>query len=320
MKITVNPPSLAEIWQDQKNYNNKIRQGALTGYEHWMKQYLLGAISEVDEILNEINWKAHRKGKKVHPHNLARELADLTKYVFSMWEWSGFSELDMLQFVHDKSVELDLQYIQDFEMEIPEGCPVIITDIDGTIGDWRRAFAAWLVREHLQELEADAATSMSLEVNLGIPYPQYVALKEQFEAEGGYTELPAYTDAVYTLNTQAFYQGVHCIAYTARPAREHTRIWKDTWDWLHEHDLGSAIKELRAGSSDRVARACQLALSHPVQLWEDDPTTALRAATAGIPVLLRDHPYNQGVVHPLVYRVKEFTPLKVAGAFNKELQ
>lgn len=297
---------LKTVWAMQKNYNDRIRKQEPGSYEHWMKNYLLGAISEVDEILNEMSWKAHRRGKPMNPHNLARELADLTKYVFSMWEWSGFDAATMLQFVEDKSHEMELQRIQDFDLEIPAGAPVLITDIDGTLGDWRRAFVVWLKDAHAEVYTDDIADNMAIEVNLGIPYPKYARLKEQFEAEGGYTQLPLYpevADVLYHL----WQTGTFIIAYTARPARKHSRIWADTWSWLAKQRLDGSIRELNIGAEERISRACELQdLGHPVLLWEDDPSLALRAAHTGLSVMLRAQPYNSGVKHPNIVRVASF--------------
>lgn len=306
---------LITIWQAQKDYNDVIRLKEPGSYEHWMKNYLLGAISEVDEILNEINWKAHRKGKVMNPHNLARELADLTKYVISMWEWSGFDSETMLQCVADKNSELAVQLVQDFGHMIPPGAPVIISDIDGTLGDWRAAFIQWVRANHMQDLPAiDPSAHLSLEVDLAMTYPVYARLKEQFEAEGGYQQLTAYSDAVYTLNTLAYFNQAYIIVYTARPARVHTRIWSDTWHWLEEQSMGELVKELRMGADERIARACELkAKGHPVVLLEDDPTLALRAASTGLRVGMRAQAYNEGVVHKNILRLDEFSPAFVWG-------
>lgn len=311
--------SLKDVWAAQKAYNDAIRLKEPGNFDHWMKNYLLGAISEVDEILNEINWKAHRKGRVMNPHNLARELADLTKYVFSMWEWSGFSEQDMLDYAAEKSAELTAQLRQDFEQEIPPNVPVIISDIDGTLGDWRKAFLDWVRANHLQDLPSyDDTKHLSLEVSMGLSYPIYAKLKEQFEAEGGYQLLEAYSDAVYTLNTLAYYNQAHIILYTARPARVHTRIWSDTWHWLEEQDMGNLVKELRIGYEDRIARACEIrSQGHPLVLLEDDPTLALRAAATGIRVVMREQGYNVGVHHRNILGVGEFSPATIT-AWLKE--
>jgi hypothetical protein len=243
--------------------------------------------------------------------NLGRELADLTKYVFSMWEWAGFTPEQMLEIVNEKSNELEIQYLQDFLIQIKDGIPVVITDLDGTVGDWRSAFRSWLSRNSNFSLPEDVSKNLAFEIDAKMPYPQYTKLKEQFEASGGYSSLPFYSDAVSAL-LDLDKAGCVIMAYTARPARYHTRIWSDTWNWIKKIGLGEAIDELRIGAEDRINRAYELLeTGHKVVLFEDDPSIALRAAFAGIQVFLRNQPYNAGISHDKIIRVDKFNSSEI---------
>lgn len=296
---------LHELWKEQIAYNEKIRQiERANDKEYWSKQYLLGIVSEIDEILQEINWKIHRRGHPTNRHNLARELADMTKYLWCLWELHGFTADDMLKFVEEKSNELKEQHRQDFEYKPMPGAPVIITDIDGTLGDWRKAFFDWTWEKKVAPLNYDAAKTMNIEIDLGLPYPKYLKLKEEFEAEGGYKLLEVYPDAKRYLDAKEL-QGVEIIAYTARPSTRYSRIWSDTWEWILKNKL--AIKELRIGSEERISRACQLLdEGHKVLMLEDDPSLALRAASTGVRVILRHQPYNVSVKHKNIVRILNF--------------
>lgn len=303
--------SLKKLWSDQIAYNQKIREKERTDdKEYWTKQYLLGIVSEVDEILQEINWKIHRRGHPTNQHNLARELADMTKYLWCLWELHGFSAQDMLQFVAEKSKELEQRHEQEFNYKLAPGAPVIITDIDGTIGDWRKAFIQWLNKNSNRPQDAvpiDAGKSMAIEMDLGIPYPEYLMYKERFETEGGYRLLKPYPDAKKFLDEKS-YNGTEVIAYTARPAGQYGRIWSDTWDWILKHQL--SIKELCIGSEERISRACILMdLGHKVVMLEDDPSLALRAASTGVKVILRHQSYNVSVKHRNIIRILNFDEL-----------
>lgn len=306
---------LRTLWEQQVDYNRRVRAKEDNhSFEHWMKQYLLGAVSEVNEILQEINWKIHRRGKPLNRYNLGRELADLTKYTFSMWEWAGFSADDMLVFVQEKSNELDSQWDQDWTFQIPEGVPVVLTDLDGTIGDWRRAFLLWVMDNHPDKLAntlPDKGDTLAIDVDLNLSYPVYKELKDEFEASGGYKSLPFYADALETLYELSKHP-IAIIAYTARPAKVHGRIWADTWEWLSMAGLSTVIKELRIGSEDRISRACSLQeAGHRVLMLEDDPGLALRAANADVDVFMRAQPYNQGISHDYINRVKEFSVMEI---------
>ena len=299
---------LQELWERQIRYNKKIRNMEHPdNKEYWTKQYILGVVSEVDEILQEINWKIHRRGHTTDRYNLARELADVTKYVWCLWELHGFSSTEMLAFVEEKSLELEALHKQEFEYKPDVSVPIIITDIDGTIGDWRKAFIEWMVKQgkYPGEIPGDPSSGLAMEIDLKMPYPEYAALKEQFEAEGGYKLMKPYPDAVRCLQ-QANQSGVGIIAYTARPANRYSRIWADTWHWLQEYKI--PVDELHIGSEERILRACQLqACGNEVRMLEDNPAIAIRAAVAGIEVFLRNQPYNVGVSHNRIIRVDKFT-------------
>ena len=314
------PKTLEELWHAQVEYNQRVRAKENSAdILFWQKQYLLGAVAEVDEILQELSWKSHRKGHAVNRYNLAREIADLEKYVWCLWEINGFTEEDMLAFVEEKTTELDAQLTQDFAADPPAGSMVVITDIDGTLGDWRKAFYDWIMQTNsvvLLNQPIDYGTSMAIEVDLGIPYVIYSKLKEQFEAIGGYGLLEAYPDAVETIQKLAA-ENVYIFAYTARPARAHTRIWSDTLNWAS--DRGMLFQELRIGAEERISRACELkAEGCKVVMLEDDPGLAIRAATAGVDVCLRAQPYNKGVVHDYIARVMEFNASDILAMLKEQ--
>lgn len=305
-------PSLQVVWEKQKAYNLKVRQRKPMGWEEWMKDYLLGVVTEMDEVLGEINWKAHRKGKNIDRINLARELADITKYLFSAWDWAGYSAQDMLYFVHEKSLEMEAQWRQDFEITYPPGCPIIIFDIDGTLADYRKGFVRWLEKKHQGALPPDRSKSLAMEIDLGLSYPTYVKYKEEFESSGGYAALPLYSDVPEALRELSEW-GVHFLAYTARPALSHSRIWNDTWSWLIRSNIETFFSELRIGKEQRIARACELMeQGHRVVIVEDEPDTAIRASAAGITVFMRNQPYNEGVEHTNIIRFDSFPTILIS--------
>lgn len=313
--------TLDQLWKEQQQYNKKIRERENPdNYEYWMKQYILGAVSEVDEILQEINWKIHRRGHVVDKHNLARELADLTKYVWCMWEWSDFGPLDMLEFLETKNKELQEQYSQDFQFEIPEGVPVLISDIDGTLGDYRKAFFKWAWKFHPEGLlpEVDPSRHMAMEIDMGLPYAIYMQYKEEFEATGGYGFLETYPDTEDVLKELGG-RGAVVLVYTARPAKRYSRIWSDTWTWLEKNNLHIPVSALRIGSEERIAQACELLdKGHQVLMLEDDPSLALRAANAGVTIALRSQPYNRGVQHNNIWRFVKYDPFTLKDFLGME--
>lgn len=308
---------LEKLWLEQSRYNVRIRFKSQHPQDqsYWAKQYILGLVSELSEVLEEVDWKVHRnKLQSDHDiHNLGRELADVTKYVMCLWELYNFTPAQMLQFIEDKNAELEHKFQQEFGTYLAPDVDILISDIDGTLGDWRGAFINFLRKSGRITVPADAGKSMSIETDLGIPYPEYYKLKREFESTGGYKLLEPYMDAVKFIHQAADY-GWDIRCYTARPGERYGRIWSDTKQWLDENDIGQFITELHIGGEERISKAYELQeLGHRVLMLEDDPTLALRAASTGLHVILRDQPYNVGINHPNILRMDNFTRIDLKG-------
>lgn len=299
--------TLQQLWERQREYNRQIK--AMDGDLHadyWTQIYLLGLVSEIDEVLRDINWKRHRKSlRKLDRENLGYELADLMKYMVSLWEVWGFSHGDMLRFCHAKSEILE-ELLRQEHRRIPRNQAVLITDIDGTLGDWRASFIEWLeTMAGVKSPGEDLATSIFIDADLSMRYPEYYELKNRFESEGGYEDIIPYPDAFDTILELKDLYEFYVIAITARPVDKYQRIWLDTWNWLTRYDL--EVDELVIGNSVRVLIADLISRKQsPVIMFEDNPDLAVRAANTGVKVFLRRQPYNESVDHPDITVVDEY--------------
>lgn len=300
--------SFYEVFQQQIEYNNKIRAADEQTIEQWTEVYLIGLISEIDDILDVIRWKRHRKLQDNKPDliNLGYDFADLTKYVFSLWELWRFSSDDVLDFVEQKSDILDELHRQEFE-EIPTDRLIVITDLDGTLGDWRKTFMEWVFRIHGIKPVKDKAMSMQIDSELAMRYDEYYQLKESFESTGQYRHILLYPDVHEFLHWLKDELDAYIIAHTARPWKQYYRIWGDTWEWIAKNSL--PIDQLRIGSESRILLASKLGGDNVLML-EDDPGLMLRAAHSGIKVVAREHPYNNGVTHEYIRTVRDFSQAK----------
>lgn len=294
-----------EIFQQQIEYNNKIRGSNQRSREQWTETYLLGLVSEIDDILDVIRWKRHRSVYDFEPDkiNLGYDFADLTKYVLSLCELWGFTAEDVIDFVRQKSDILDELYRQEFE-QIPSDRLIVITDIDGTLGDWRKTFMEWAFHMHGIRPVKDQATSMQIDSDLAMRYEDYYQLKESFESTGQYQHVFLYPDVHEFLHWLQDTFNAYIIAHTARPWKQYYRIWGDTWEWIAKNSL--PIDQLRIGSESRILLASKLGGDNVLML-DDDPGLMLRAAHSGIRVVARTHPYNIGAKHEYITTVGDFT-------------
>lgn len=300
--------NFSELFFQQKQYNRKIRLIDQRSNTEWTETYLLGLINEVSEVLDGIQWKRHRKirGMKPDISNLGYEFADLTKYILSLWELWGFSPEEVLAYIEEKSNILDELYRQEFE-PIPVDRLIVITDIDGTLGDWRKTFIHWAYSAHGIEPVNDESASLQLDSDLAMRYADYFKLKEEFESSGQYRNILIYSDAAEFLNWLKIEFNAYIIAHTARPWQRYHRIWGDTWEWIQINQL--PVDQLRIGADSRILLAGNIGGDDALML-EDDPGIMLRAACSGIQVIARKHLYNNGVTHEKIIFVGSFADAK----------
>lgn len=294
---------LEKAWVEQRFYNGRImfEQSDVEGESGWAQIYLLGLVSEIDEILREINWKRHRREERnVSLSNLALELADLTKYVLSLWLLWGFEPSDMLKAIAEKNEILEFQWEQDRDGPMPFP-HVILFDIDGTVADYRLGLSEYLATEAGAE---DARTIFyQMDLAVGLDYEVYHHHKDRFEEEGGYLTLPGYPDAVKALKKLG--KRANLCAVTARP-ESLARCWSDTYYWLKKNVRIPERLWLAQGERLKLAKRLR-EQGYRVAVWEDAPIEALRYAEHGFRVWMRNADYNQDVGHDLIERIETYS-------------
>ena len=299
--MTTRKIDLKKVWNEQLDYNANIRaMPPHLSTEQWTEKYLLGLVSEVDEILREINWKHHRNPRdSVVQENLAMELADLTKYIFSLWQIWGYTPNEMLAWVDRKNEILYQQLLQDFAAP-PQEKIVLIFDLDGTVADWRRSFEIWVNKNHqtsatdlVECMDADISNLLLADHDLKLPYAEYTKLKHEFEQANNYQTLRPYHDVVDWIRLWQQYPNHYSICYTARPVHKYKNIWHETWQWLETQKI--TPNELHLDHEGRVLKAIELQKENTVVVMEDNPELIVRYVNNGIPVLVQPQPYNKDI-------------------------
>ena len=292
--------NLKTIWKEQEEYNKQIFQlqgGNFSDRERneWAKNYLLGMISEVDEVLNTMNWKRHKQGtSEVKNRNaLAFELADLTKYIICLWQNFGFSDRDMLNAVASKTDFMNFMFHQEFS-EMPRDENILIVDIDNCLVDWEKSFAEWVEKttgEKVAPVETPHfANFVAFEQKYKISFESYSQLKDQFEMSGQYRTADPLMRNIMSIN---YYEG-RKIIFTARPKMKFKNIAIDTYEWLIMNRV--YFSELHFGYSERIEYAIQLSNNgNRVTAIDDNPELISRLSQAGIPVIAIRQPYNKSL-------------------------
>lgn len=289
--------NLSNVWNSQKTYNNRIKSIQDRTTADWMQTYILGVISECGELLREIRWKNHRvENRSEFSNNVSEELADLTKYIFSMWDQMGYEPHQMLDFVQRKTDWMDFLHQQEHRDPWENEC-ILMLDLDGVVADFREGFIQYVSSPRFQEFRYDhnLEESLHMDINQGWRLDRYEEIKDQFEKEGGYGRLPSFRTLVDQLDIfrDQTHSSVKVVVYTARPGKRLKRVGYDTWEWLEAE--GIHIDEIHYGSEERVRYALSLAEKNRVIALEDNPILAGRYGTSGIETILIDQPYNREV-------------------------
>lgn len=296
---------LSIVWNQQLDYNDSIKTIQNRTQSEWMTNYILGTMTELGELLQELTWKDHRFSSNVKiGHNLGDQLADITKYVFSMWQLLGYDESAMLNEIWIKGEILDQLLLQETAKK-PSGKKIIILDLDGVVADFRKGFEEWLKNsdwDYLVPIDPTKNT-LHLDINYGWDFNTYTEAKLEFEKQGGYNKLPAIEETVDAVN-KLFNQDYYIIAHTARPYTVLRRVWMDTFKWLRDNDV--PFNELHFGYDSRITYAKKLMNNNDVLAFEDDPVLIQRYSASGIPVLVFPQPYNRDL--PVGGRIYELVP------------
>lgn len=101
-----------DIWNRQANFTKfHIDFNRLDDIEYKQqltKDYLLHVQAELTEVLNEINYKHHKKQKKVNVQNIRTELIDVQKFLFNLmmiWQMDPESFFDVFNSKSDEVEE-----------------------------------------------------------------------------------------------------------------------------------------------------------------------------------------------------------------------
>lgn len=293
--------TLASIWKQQQKYNDRIKERQNRSSAEWMEVYILGLMSECGQLLEAMRWKKNRlQTVEEFGPNVPEELADITKFVLSMWQQIGFTPEQMIERVHRKGLLLDSLFTQEFETQLKPD--VVVFDVDNVLADTQAALAQFFDLEHFDVSKLRSSIHLDLAANQ--PFDEYRRLKNKFELEGGYLKL----DPIYPIRflfKELRNRDISIVCYTARPVDVFKRIRQDTFEWFLEFGVKPDI--VRFGREERISWIANLIRSgHRVVLMDDDPGIAVRAELNNVPVIVPYQEYNSkhsnfnGTVHDLI--------------------
>ena len=288
--------TIHDVWKQQAEYNDKVKLRQKRSSAEWMTTYILGVMSEMSELLKEMNWKTHRIQSTIDfGPNVKGELADITKYVFSMWQLMEISPEEMIEEIFNKGRTLEQLYSQENRSPYQDQ-KVLILDLDGVISDFAGGFKKWLKSNQWAQLLSmgEHEFGIHMDINRKWDFGIYTEAKLNFEEYGGYRKLPPIKNIVIAIQKLKA-SGWYIIACTSRPYSVYKRIWNDTWNWLLENSI--LVDELHFRDEDRIGLASGISKYNSVVAIDDNPTIIQRYSSSGIPCVGVRYHYNEFIPH-----------------------
>lgn len=295
---------LEHMWSRQKSFNSNFVNFDSLNFEtaqEYTKEYALHLVSEISDLLNQVNWKMHHKVDDVNVkrEDIVLELIDLWKYVLSLCLiWNVSPEEFYLRF-DEKSSLVEQRYLQEFSKI--ENRKIVICDIDGVLSDYPHTFLEYVKEQEFSrgrvypcDFSTENVTTLDLYQYLEghVPSVLIKEYKDRYRKQGkSRLEVP-YEGTQEFLNSLKN-QGYYIVLLTSRPFSQYKSLYLDTYIWLKNN--GYSFDMLLSDSKKRDKVTKILETSQVEFIIDDDPKIINNLI--GLDQLkclyLVDRPYNQ---------------------------
>lgn len=296
---------LDEAWRRQTEFNanfvpfDKLNRA---DREAWTKDYILYIQGELIELAQNLSWKIHRRENLQVVHsNIVEELVDIFKYWNSIClVWEVTPEKFIQEWLRKTEVveqRFRQEYARPWNPTDYKAC--VVVDIDGVLADYVKGFLEFVCRETGVEIPEPHEKDFYSHIGRFVGYERAYELKHQFRERGQKLLLDVLPGSVEFMNRMR-QEGAYLLLMSARPYKKYKRIMADTLQWLKAHSIPYDSILWDENKEDRIIKEYPFARF----VVEDSYDNALRIASKGIPVYLRDTTYNQGPTEG--YPIKRF--------------
>lgn len=293
---------LSSMWSRQRLFNrNFVNFETLTNEERQKltKEYALLLISEVNDLLGEINWKTHHRSDSVQvkKRDLSLEIIDIWKYLVSIALVWDVTPSDFCRYFDEKSSLVEQKYIQEFSSISDK--EIVICDIDGVLSDYPKTFMSFVKRQYEHDYNVpvsipSSVNSLDLYKVLDIPSDDLRRYKHYYRESGeirSETPIPGAVNLLSELKSQ----GLYVVLLTSRPFDKYKSLYLDTYMWLLSN--GFEFDALLYDSKKRDVVSSLIKSSNVRFIIDDDPriVSNLESLDGLKRLYLVDRTYNQNV-------------------------
>ena len=258
------------------------------------KDLALGIITEAMSVLEATNWKVHHGDKfPVSRSNLLEQLVDVYKYTMStvaLWDFTP----EEWQHEFDRKDSVNWQrYRQDTTMKtLNASSKVAAIDLDGVLCAYPENIIAYMNKRFSKSLTIkDIKTLHGVEdayLKAGVGAASYRLAKQDFMEDGWYSKyseaMPGASEFTHKLKEL----GYTIVLLSARPYKEHNRIFGDTVEWCHTNNIAFDIIYWDKDKDMRIIKT----FPNLSFLLDDDIDNVREVSKAGYLSLLLSRPYN----------------------------
>lgn len=289
-----------KIWRRQLKINKALKGLSLKRKQKATKQMILSLMTEVTELLEEINWAPHKQKKKIIRSNIAEEIIDIFKYLLNVCLIWDISAKEFIKEFYRKTTVVEQKFINKelIEKLAKSKAKVCAVDLDGVLVDYPRCWVDFvnkkLGKDYKDLFEARAKTNKLT----------YLKLKNLYRESGYKRKLNAVKGASKFTQTLRR-KGYKIIILTARPYKRYARLFADTKYWLDRKNIKYDAILFDANKHLTIIKQ----VPHLRFMVEDNRKLANDVANWGYKAFLLDNYYNQGSTHKKVVRIKKLNDI-----------
>lgn len=263
----------------QRNFNLDPAGMDVLAKARAVKDLMLGLYEEVGELSRVVaQYKAHiLRRPPIEKINLADEAADILKYLIAIAQLYELGEHEILEAFIRKSAVIE-DRAEGERLKLQRDTRVVISDLDNCIADLRD----WQAEVNAAQTAGPAGDRMLQLLE---------DMKSEFYRGGGFRTMSVIPGAVEGLK-EIREMGYKIVLVTARPYRQHKRVYGDTLHWLKQHEVPYDLLLFKKDKAEAVIE--HIFPATPVAFVEDRLKHCVEVIGIGVPVLLLDYEYNRG--------------------------
>lgn len=284
------------IWARQETFNKHFQNlGHLSQAEKesLTKDFILYIHGELTELVQNLSWKTHRReGSNIVRGNVIEEIIDIFKY------WNGLALIwdlgpeEFLKAWERKTEVVEQKYEQEFmnpwDPKKYKYCAVV--DIDGVLADYFKGVFGFIKEKTGHDIPMITTGEFYAHVGKYIGHEKAYELKHVFRETGIESQGLEPIEGSLKFMNWLKEDGAYILLMTARPYKKYKRIMADTIGWLKRYGYPYHSILFDENKEDRIIKEYSFAKF----VVEDTFANAVRIASKGIKVYLRNTSYNEG--------------------------